>query len=202
MLDDVSIDKYVLHHSGGLSMPLLHLHRQGSSGARVLLWMGNNGKAGAKDWDSVRKYLGDGYDVVSFDCRGLGETRMRYTAESVDDPSLALKDFDRAYVNPLSSVLADYVYNAVLTGRPYLLQMIEDTEIAARFARAHLNAATISIAAEGDSYTLAHWAANVLPGVRLVANGDNRVLDWADLVEHKQEVWPIQYVFPGGAYLR
>jgi hypothetical protein len=150
----------------------------------------------------VRKYITDGYDVVSFDCRGLGETRMRYTAESVDDPSLAIKDFDRAYVNPLSSVLADYVYNAVLTGRPYLLQMIEDTEIAARFARVHLNATTISIAAQGDSYTLAHWVANVLPGVHLVANSNDRVLDWADLVEQKQEVWPIQYVFPGGAYLR
>jgi Acetyl xylan esterase (AXE1) len=201
-LDDVSIDKYVLHHSGGLSMPLLHLHRQGSRGARVLLWVGDHGKAGAKDWDTVRKYITDGYDVVSFDCRGLGETRMRYTAESVDDPSLAIKDFDRAYVNPLSSVLADYVYNAVLTGRPYLLQMIEDTEIAARFARVHLNATTISIAAQGDSYTLAHWVANVLPGVHLVANSNDRVLDWADLVEQKQEVWPIQYVFPGGAYLR
>ena len=201
-LDAVSIDKYVLHHSGGLSIPLLHLHRQGSGGGRVLLWVGDNGKAGAKDWDTMRKYVADGYDVVSFDCRGLGETRMRYRAESVDDPSLAIENFDRAYVNPLSSVLADYVYNSVLTGRPYLLQMIEDTEIAARFARAHLNAATISIAAEGDSYTLAHWAADVLPGVRLVANGDNRVLDWADLVEHKQEVWPIQYVFPGGAYFR
>jgi hypothetical protein len=183
-------------------MPLLYVHGAVPGRRGVLLWFSDHGKAKPDDWMAVRERVSEGYDLVTFDARGLGETRMRYTAESVDDPSLALKDFDRAYVNPLSSVLADYVYNAVLTGRPYLLQMIEDTEIAARFARAHLNAATISIAAEGDSYTLAHWAANVLPGVRLVANGDNRVLDWADLVEHKQEVWPIQYVFPGGAYLR
>ena len=201
-LDDVSIDKYVLHHSGGLTMPLLHLHRRGSDRRPTVLWVGDNGKAGANDWDTVRKFIADGYDVVSFDCRGLGETRMRYTAESVDDPSLAMKDFDRAYVNPLSSVLGNYVYNSVLTGRPYLLQMIEDTEIAARFARQHLDAATLSVAADGDARTLAHWAAKVVPGLHLVAGADDRPLDWAALVERKQEAWPIQYVFPGGAYLR
>jgi hypothetical protein len=192
----------VLHHSEGLLMPLLHLHRPGVGGTRVLLWLGDNGKAGANDLAAVKKYIADGYHVISFDCRGLGETRMRYTAESVDDPSLAMKDFDRAYVNPLSSVLGDYVYNAALTGRPYLLQMIEDTEIAARFAGAHLKATDISIAAGGDTHTLAHWAAKVLPGIRLIANPGDRALDFADLVERKQETWPIQYVVPGGAYLR
>jgi Acetyl xylan esterase (AXE1) len=201
-IDDVAIDKYVLHHSGGLSMPLLHLHRKGSGRPRVLLWIGDDGKVGAKDWATVRKHIEEGFDVVSFDGRGLGETRMRYTAMSVDDPSLAMKDFDRAYVNPLSSVLANYVYNSLLTGRPYLLQMIEDAEIAARFASARLDAATISIAGTGEACTLAHWAAKVLPGVRLVAGTDDPVLDWAELIERKQEVWPIQYVFPGGAYLR
>ena len=60
---------------------------------------------------------------------------MRYTAMSIDDPTLAAQDFDRAYTSPLSGVLADYVYNSLLTGRPYLLQLIEDAEIAARFAR-------------------------------------------------------------------
>jgi hypothetical protein len=200
-VDGVAIDKYVLHHSDGLVMPLLHLHGPGRSG-RVLLWIGDHGKANAGDLETVKKHIADGYDVVSFDGRGLGETRMRYTAESVDDPSLAMKDFDRAYVNPLSSVFGDYVYNAVLTGRPYLLQMIEDTEIAARFAQSHLQATALAIAAQGDAYTLAHWASRALPGLRLVADPDARALDFADLVERKQEIWPIQYVFPGGAYLR
>ena len=30
--DGVAIDKYVLHHSGGLSMPLLHMHGEGDGG--------------------------------------------------------------------------------------------------------------------------------------------------------------------------
>ena len=93
---------------------------------------------------------------------------MRYTAVSVDDPSLAQQDFDRAYASPLSGVLANYVYNSLLTGRPYLLQMIEDVEIAARFARVHLNATDVSITADGDAYTLAHDAAGTVRGLRLL----------------------------------
>lgn len=198
----VSIDKYVLHHSGGLAMPLLHLHPSGASGRRVLLWLSDRGKAGADDWSALQQHIADGYDVVSFDPRGLGETRMRYTAMSIDDPTLAQKDFDRAYAGPLSSVLANYVYNALLTGRPYLLQMIEDVEIAARFARLRLNATDISVTATGDAYTLAHDAAGILPGLRLRPADTGRVLSWSQLVKDKQEVWPIQYLLPGGAYVR
>ena len=124
---------------------------------------------------------------------------MRYTAMSIDDPSLAQQDFDRAYTSPLSGVLANYVYNSLLTGRPYLLQMIEDVEIAARFARIRLNATDISITATGDAYTLAHDAADVLPGLRLLPDANGRVLSWAQLVKDKQEVWPVQYILPGGA---
>jgi hypothetical protein len=61
---------------------------------------------------------------------------MAYRAASPDDPALAQLDFDRAYVSPVSGILADYVYNLILTGRPYFLQMIEDVEIATRFFRA------------------------------------------------------------------
>jgi hypothetical protein len=200
--DGISIDKYVLHHSGGLSMPLLHLHREGASRQRVLLWISDRGKADASDWTAMQKYIADGYDVVSFDGRGLGETRMRYTAMSIDDPTLAQQDFDSAYASPLSGVLADYVYNSLLTGRPYLLQMIEDVEIAARFTRIQLHATDISMTAAGDAYTLAHHAADVLPGLRLLATDNARALSWARLVTQKQEVWPIQYTFPGGAYVR
>ncbi len=200
--DGVSIDKYVLHHSGGLSMPLLHLHGEGARGRRVLLWVSDRGKADALDWSAMQKYVADGYDVISFDGRGLGETRMRYTAMSIDDPTLAQQHFDRAYVSPLSGVLANYVYNSLLTGRPYLLQMIEDAEIAARFARVHLHATDVSMTAAGDAYTLAHDAADVLPGLRLLPSGNAHALSWAQLVTEKQEVWSIQYTFPGGAYLR
>jgi hypothetical protein len=200
--EGIVIDKYVLHHSGGLSMPLLHLHREGAGPRRVVLWVGDRGKADASDWNAIQALMADGYDVVSFDGRGLGETRMRYTAVSVDDPTLAVKDFDRAYTSPLSGVLADYVYNSLLTGRPYLLQMIEDAEIAARFARVHLNATDVAMTAHGDAYTLAHDAAATVRGVRLLPNENGRVLSWSELVTRKQEIWPVQYVFPGGAYVR
>ena len=127
---------------------------------------------------------------------------MRYTAISIDDPSLAQKDFDHAYVNPLSSVLGDYVYNSLLTGRPYLLQLIEDVEIAARFARLHLGATDVSITATGDSVTLAHDAAHVLPALRLIAGASDRPIGWSEIVDKKQELWPVQFVYPGGAYIR
>ncbi len=200
--DGVAIDKYLVRHSGGLVMPLLHLHREGVAGTRIILWISDHGKAGAADWGAMQKLLADGYDVVTFDGRGLGETRMRYRAVSEDDPMLVAGDFDTAYVSPLSSVLADYVYNTLLTGRPYLLQMIEDVEIAARFARTHLKATDLAITGEGDAYTLAHDAAGVLAGVRLVPNSAGRLFSWSDVVSQKREIWPVQYVYPSGAYLR
>jgi acetyl xylan esterase AXE1 len=202
VFDGVTIDKYVLRHSSDLVMPLLHLHRAGPSAKGTVLWFSDHGKASARDWKGLQKLLADGYDIVSFDGRGLGETRMRYRAVSEDDPTLVAGDFDSAYVSPLSSVLADYVYNTLLTGRPYLLQMIEDVEIAATFARTHLKARDLSITAEGDAFTLAHDAAGVLKGLRLLANADGRLLSWSDVVSQKREIWPVQYVYPGGAYLR
>ena len=168
-VDDMSIDKYVLHHSGGLQMPLLHISSSGHRW-RPGVAVGRRQRQGrrAATGTRVRNYIADGYDVISFDCRGLGETRMRYTAVSVDDPSLAINDFDRAYVNPLSSVLADYVYNVTPDRSP--LPAADDRRYRDRGAiraRSPRMRPAISIAAEGDAYTLAHWAANVLPGIHL-----------------------------------
>src|SRR6266576_2386280 len=97
--EGTSSDRYVLRHSGSLVMPLLHVHRTANQNPRWLLWFSKNGKAGANDWPEIRKYLDAGFDIVTFDFRGLGETRMPYKALSVDDPSIAQLDFDRAYVN-------------------------------------------------------------------------------------------------------
>ena len=44
------------------------------------------GKIRAADWPEVEARLAEGHEVVSFDPRGLGETRMRYKAASIDDP--------------------------------------------------------------------------------------------------------------------
>src|SRR5438874_13417422 len=133
-IEDATIDRYLLRHNELLEMPLLHIHKSGAGDRKLLLWFQENGKATPTDWPEVEKLLNQGYNIISFDFRGLGETRMPYTAVSPDDPLLGQLDFDHAYVNPISSVLANYVYNSLLTGKPNFLKMIVDAEIARRFA--------------------------------------------------------------------
>jgi predicted dienelactone hydrolase len=200
--EDVSIDRYVLHHNGNLVMPLLHIHRAANQSRRWLLWFSKNGKAGANDWGEIVKYLDAGFDIVTSDFRGLGETRMPYKAVSEDDPSLAQLDFDHAYVNPLSSVLADYVYNSLLTGRPYFLQMIDDAEIALRFSRINLHAGEFFVASDEEGFTLADAIARTLPAIQVLPQPGAQVTKWSDLVIQKRELWPIQLLLPGGAYIQ
>jgi len=200
--DNVSIDKYLLHHSEHLDLPLLHIHRSDNQTRRMLLWFTNNGKATAEDWPEIAKYVNEGYDVVSFDFRALGETRMPFKATSIDDPALAQLDFDHAYTSPISGVLADYVYNSLLTGRPYFLQMIEDAEISSRFAQTKLRAQEISVTAKGEAYTLAYSIAEVIHGIKLRPQPGERIMKWSELVEQRRELWPIQYLLPDGAYIR
>jgi Acetyl xylan esterase (AXE1) len=200
--EGITIEKYTLHHSRYLELPLLYIHKTGGGPRPVLLWLAENGKASAQDWPSVLKYLNAGYGVVSLDPRGMGETRMLYKAESPDDPELAQLDFDRAYVNPLSSVLADYVYNSILIGRPYFLQVIEDVEIAIRFLKAKLEPrAEIVVTGVKSAFTLANAISETLPGIRLISQPDANFIKWSELVNQKTELWPIQYLLPGGAYI-
>jgi pimeloyl-ACP methyl ester carboxylesterase len=201
-VEHIVIDRYALHHSHGLIMPLLHIHNVANQGKHWFLWFTLSGKAGPRDWQEIRKQIDAGYDVVTFDFRGLGETRMLYKAVSEDDPSLALLDDVQAYVNPLSSVLAGYVYNSLLTGRPYFLQMIEDAEIALRFSRETLHASTISIASDGQGSALADAIARTLPRMELSSYPTTDVIKWSDLVIQRREQWPIEYLLPGGAYIQ
>ena len=194
----VTVDKYLLHHSGELLMPLLHIYRPASRSHNLLLWFSNNGKAGPADWPIITKYLDAGYELVSFDFRGLGETRMKYKALSPDDPLLGQLSYDAAYVNPISSVLADYVYNSLLIGRPFVLQMVEDIEIASRFTESHLKPGKIFVAAEGEASALAAAASGIVPGVTSQPT-DSPKFPWSEIVEKKEEIWPIQYLLPGGA---
>jgi hypothetical protein len=127
---------------------------------------------------------------------------MPFKATSIDDPALAQLDFDHAYVSPISGVLADYVYNSLLTGRPYFLQMIEDAEIALRFAQTNLNSQEISVTAEGDAYTLAYSIAEVIHGIKLRPQPSERIMKWSEIMERRRESWPIQYLLPAGAYIR
>jgi len=198
---DISIEKYLLHHSRYLELPLLYIHK-GDDSRRILFWMGETGKISAQDWPGIQKYLDAGYALISVDPRGLGETRMKYKAISPDDPALAQLDFDRAYMNPLSSVLADYVYNSLLTGRPYFLQMIEDVEIGARFVGEKLGRpAEMKIVGAGNASTLASSVAETLPGMKLWEQPDSKPVRWSEVVDQKLEVWPIEYLLPGGAYV-
>jgi len=199
--ETVAIDRYLLRHSEGLEMPLLHFHKLGVSKGTTLLWFREDGKATPRDWPEIESYVNQGYDVVSFDFRGLGETRMPYKAVSPDDPLLGKLDFDRAYSNSISGVLANHVYNSLLVGRPYFLQMIEDAEIASRFARERLGVKTLAVAGAGDANILANAIAEVFPDVKLVAEPQGSVLKWSEIVQQKRESWPIQYLLPSGAYI-
>ena len=200
--EGITIDKYVLHHSRYLELPLLYFHKVDGVQRQVVLWLGKNGKAMAQDWSSLTKYLDAGYDIISVDPRGLGETRMAYKAASPDDPALAQLDFDHAYVSPVSGILADYVYNSILTGRPYFLQMIEDVEIATRFFRAQVNLrAEIAVAGSNGSFTLASAISETLPNIKLLSEPDGHVIPWSELVNQKIELWPIEYLLPSGAYI-
>jgi len=197
------IDRYRLHHSGGLVVPLVHVRREGAPRGNVLLRLSLEGKIRAADWAEVESLLGDGHEVVSFDPRSLGETRLRYRAASIDDPTLAPADEEAAYASPLSGVLANHVYNAQLLGRPYLFEMIEDVEIVSRFARERLGAREVAIDAPGEARLLARAVAAALPDVApVVPAGAEPSFSWREAVESLRETWPIHYLVPGGASLR
>jgi pimeloyl-ACP methyl ester carboxylesterase len=198
---DIQIDKYVLRHSRLLEMPLLYIHKGSTASQKTILWFSETGKATRADWPELEKLLQSGHNVVTFDFRGLGETRMPYTAVSPDDPTLGKLDFDRAYANSISGVLANYVYNSLLMGRPYFFQMIEDSQIASRFATERLGAKFIAVTAPGDAYTLASAVAEIFPELKLLPQPNVTALKWSEIVEKKQEIWPIQYLVPSGAYI-
>jgi len=200
--EDFVVDRYVLHHSRYLEMPLVWIHKVAAKPGRVMIWLGENGKASEKDWPDLKQYMDSGTDIVSFDPRGLGETRMPYKAVSADDPTLAQMDFDHAYVNSLSSVLAGYVYNSILTGRPYFLQIIEDVGVAMRFVREKSAfSGQLSVTGNGNGYALASAASEALPNVKLVSRPGAQAMRWSEAVEQKRELWPIEDLLPGGAYI-
>jgi len=199
---EFKIDKYVLHHSRLLVMPLLYIHRSSGQKGDVVLWFKETGKVTSSDWPQIENLLSSGRDVVTFDFRGLGETRMAYTAISPDDPLLGKLDFDHAYMNPLSGVLANYVYNSLLSGRPYFYQMIDDALIARRFGEEKLGVNVTGIRAPSEAFTVAKAIAEVSPDLKLSRESNSVLLQWQELVDKKQETWPIQFLVPGGAYIQ
>ena len=104
-------------------------------------------------------------------------------------------------MNSFSGVLGNYVYNSLLTGRPYFFQLLDDAHVVIQFSKEKLGRAPAAIAAEGDNYALANYVSRVVPNLKFVSNPNGKLPTWADLVETKQELWPIQYLVPGGAYI-
>ena len=52
-----------------------------------------------------------------------------------------------------------------------------------------------------EAYTLTSAISESLPNIRLLPQENVQTLKWSDLVNAKTEVWPIQYLLPGGAYI-
>jgi hypothetical protein len=95
--------------------------------------------------------------------------------------------------------MANLVYNAQLLGRPYPLEMVEDVEIASRFAREHLGARSLALGGRGEARVVAALASDVLGVETLTGEG----LDWwATTLREGREAWPIPLLLPGGALLR
>jgi hypothetical protein len=79
--------------------------------------------------------------------------------------------------------------------------MIEDGEIARRFATEKLHESVAAVTAAGDAYTLASAIAETLPGIKLLPDPNRKTLKWSEIVEQNRESWPIQYLMPSGAYI-
>jgi hypothetical protein len=200
----VHIDRYLLHHSTYLEMPLLHFHSDVAQPRGAILWFSLDGKASEADWPQISNLISEGYEIYSFDFRGLGETRMNYRVDSSDLSSTGASSFDKEYVNPLGSILADYVYNSLLTGRPYFLQLIDDLKIAKLFVRdrdPHLTGQPLKLAATGQTYTLAIRFQEVDPQATILAPDSAPILNWSMLVAQGQEQWPIAFLMPSGETL-
>ena len=195
------IDRYLLHHSTYLQMPMLHIHddRPGAKGA--ILWFSLQGHASEKDWPQIASLVHEGYEVYSFDFRGLGETRMKYRAISPDDPDLVKGDFEQAYMSPLSSVLGGYVYNSLLTGRPYFLQLVDDMQIAIHFIRSQQPNISLALAGSGEASTLASSFQRLNPAYKILPGTLSPAVDWAELVTEGKEDWSLAFLLPSGALL-
>jgi hypothetical protein len=199
---EIQIDHYVLHHSDGLQIPLLYFHSKKNPADKILLSVELNSKAGQEDWEKIADLVKKGENVISFDFRGTGEDRMKFQATPSEYLTFDDMDSTEVYFNPLSGVFANYVYNSLLTGRPYFLQMIEDTEIVSRFLKSHLNVGEIKITATPDARLVAREIVQTLSDMKPKHAEDTSGLKWSDIVKQKQELWPIHNLMPDGALIR
>jgi hypothetical protein len=209
--EGVTVDRYVLRHSDRLEIPVLHVRRKDAPASnaasspasrRVLLSLGLHGHIEPSDWNAVVKQLDAGFEVVSFDLRGTGESRILYKVAS-ELPEPKATDEREIYAFPTGSVLANHVYNAQLLGRPYLLDALEDVEIVTRFVQRQLgvpNVSSVSVSGRREADLLSRAAAQTF-NLAHVAAADAVTIEWSEIVEQGRELWPIQYMISGGANL-
>ncbi len=57
------------------------------------------------------------------------------------------------------------------------------------------------MSSDSDSYGLASAISDALPEVKLLPQAGGEAIQWSQIVEQKQELWPIQFLLPGGAYI-
>ena len=201
-MNEIEIDHYLLHHSNGLQIPVLYFHSDKNSNTKIVLWLNLNGKATQENWTLISDLVRKGENVISFDFRGTGEDRMLYEATSSDDLKFENVDSTQIYYNPLSGVFANYIYNALLTGRPYFLQMIEDTEIVTRFIRSQLNVKEIKVTSTQETKMLAREMVEIFPDIKPKSKEDIDGIKWSEIINQKRELWPIHYLLPGGGFIR
>jgi hypothetical protein len=79
---------------------------------------------------------------------------------------------------------------------------MEDVGIVARFARESLGAQRLTLFPRGEARALAEAVAETIPDVVLPPSPGSSAFRWSEAVEQMRETWPIQYLLPGGAYVR
>ena len=78
----------------------------------------------------------------------------------------------------------------------------EDFEIAARFSRSELDRnQVLTLSGVGNGSAVASAASEVLPDVKLLTQPGSKTVKWSEFVDQKRELWPIQFLLPGGAYI-
>jgi hypothetical protein len=56
-------------------------------------------------------------------------------------------------------------------------------------------------AVTGTNSTLASAVSETLPNYKLLPSASSQAMSWAEVVNQKTELWPTQYLMPGGAYI-
>ena len=181
---------------------MLYFYSSKNTNGKTVLWINLEGKASQRNWEQISQLIKEGNNVISFYFRGTGEDRMNFEATPANDLKFAKMDSTQVYFNSLSGVFSNYVYNALLTGRPYYLQMIEDTEIVSRFAQSYLKSSIIEVTATPDAKMLARDIVETLHGIKPKSENDITGFTWSQIVTEERELWPIHYLLPGGASIR